>query len=141
MRHLRHDGEREDGFTLIELIVVMTIIGILLSLAVTSYVGFGDRARETKAETNIRSALPAVEAYYVDQDPNSYAGIGTGVLRSGYDRGLDAALTVRSEAGGTRFCIFEAAGNGTTYYFYGPGGKLSKDPATSGPPGSTPSCA
>ncbi len=66
-------AQEESGFTLIELLIVLVIIGILLAIAVPSYLGFKDRANKTAAQANVRSAIPAAETYYADN--NTYTGM------------------------------------------------------------------
>lgn len=55
--------KKQQGFTLIELMVVLVILGIIMGLVVPNVVGRGDEARVTAAETDIQTIGQALEMY------------------------------------------------------------------------------
>ena len=98
-------AQEESGFTLIELLIVLVIIGILLAIAVPSYLGFKDRANKTAAQANVRSALPAAETYYADN--NTYATMTPTLLK-----GIDAGIKINEASGtATTYTLCAASGN------------------------------
>ena len=61
--------EREDGFTLVELTIVLLVLGILMTIAVPSYLSFKDRASKTAAKADVAQTMRAVIAYGADNFP------------------------------------------------------------------------
>ena len=102
----RLEGSSEQGFTVIELLVVIIIIGILLAIAVPSYLGFRDRAANNAVKANLRAALPAAEAYYTDN--GSYTGMEAMDLVA-IDSGVSRTLTVASVTD-TTYCLADTDG-------------------------------
>ncbi len=109
-------SKREGGFTLIELLVVIIIIGILLAIAIPSYLKFRDRANESAAKANVRAAIPAIEAFYADN--NTYAGMTLAALQASYDAGIKN-ITFGSTLNATTYCVQSTVGQ-ATYNKQGP---------------------
>ena len=63
---LRLQKDDEDGFTLIELMVVVLIIAILLAIAIPTFLGARERANDRAAQSSLRNAHTAAKTIYTD---------------------------------------------------------------------------
>ena len=55
---------KQQGFTIVELLIVIVVIGILAALVVTTFTGIQQKARDTERQTDIKAVHGQLEAYY-----------------------------------------------------------------------------
>jgi type IV pilus assembly protein PilA len=70
---LRVRVQEEKGFTLVELLVVMLILGLLAAIAIPSFFNQRDKARDADAKAQVRTAQTAMETYATDNN-GEYTG-------------------------------------------------------------------
>jgi general secretion pathway protein G len=81
-RSLQCAPEADSGFTLIELMIVMTIIGILASFAIPSYVASIKRAREAVLREDLHTMRIAIDSFTYDKQKAPQSG--DDLVQSGY---------------------------------------------------------
>jgi general secretion pathway protein G len=74
---------RQRGFTLIELMVVLAIIGVLAALIVPNVLGRADDARITAARTDVGNLMQALKLYKLDNQrfPTTEQGLNALILK------------------------------------------------------------
>jgi len=99
----RRRGNLRNGFTLVELLVVISIIGVLAGLLITNLVGVRSRAADTRIKNDLNQLKTALRLYYNDYQQYPDAGGGSTIDGCGVDGDAtcDAGDTFSAGAGPT----------------------------------------
>ena len=92
----RSKGSHESGFTIIELMIVMAIIGLLAAIAIPRYLQSVRRAKEAVLKEDLHTMRTAIDSYTVDKEkgPSSLDDL----VQSGYLKSIPIdPLTSRSD--------------------------------------------
>lgn len=119
-----------EGFTLIELMVVVMIIAVLIAIAIPSFLGFRKSAQDRSAQSEIRNVLLSQKAYWLENgdytqtaaditalEPNAVinADPAVGVYMDLNAASSDIVCLTRTAESGNSFSIWESSTAGTYY--------------------------
>jgi general secretion pathway protein G len=96
---------RPGGFTLVELLLAIAIVGVLAAIAVPAYQNYRERVRVAQAVTDITAIAFKIKAYYQDERvyPASLATVGLGAQLDPWGRPYEYLnLTSKKGNGGAR---------------------------------------
>lgn len=121
MHWMRSQMSKDEGFTLVELMVVVLIIAILIAIAIPTFLGARRGAQDRAAQSQIRNALVAEKAFYVDNEgyTNALAPDLTN-LEPNLDTTIVATSVGAAKANGffSGVCLSLVSESTTTFYLY-----------------------
>jgi len=91
LKNIRARRDEEEGFTLIELMVVVLIIAILIAIAIPTFLGAKGRAQDRAVESSLRNGLTAAKTSFTDT--SSYTGATAAALQA-----IEPSLTFQAGA-------------------------------------------
>jgi prepilin-type N-terminal cleavage/methylation domain-containing protein len=121
----KFNKSNEKGFTLIELMIVIAIIGILAAIAIPQFSAYRTRSYNSAAQADLRNAATAQEAYYVDEQ--TYCSSTSTLIGGTYGLFLSENVTLNMSSvtsTGYTMTAWHSSGD-NSYTITGPGGTIS----------------
>ena len=101
---------KERGFTIVELLIVIIVIGILAALVITTFTGVQQKARDTERQTDVKAVHGQVEAYYAQNGKYpTLANLNSSAWVTANLKGLDAEATKDPKGAGYTFAASATA--------------------------------
>jgi prepilin-type N-terminal cleavage/methylation domain-containing protein len=122
---------KSKGFTIVELLIVIVVIGILATLVIVTFTGIQQKARNSQRQTDINALDSHLEAFYAENGYYpTYNDLTTASFVSDNLKGLDPQALIGPK-GGTLESLAASTDNPTgDGYGYNVGGCTATDPSS-----------
>ncbi len=111
--------KKQKGFTIVELLIVIVVIGILATLVIVTFSGIQQKGRNSQRQTDINAVASHVEAYYAETGTYPTAAmINDSAFRAAKMKGLDPEALKDPKATGADIAATAASTTQNTQYGY-----------------------
>ena len=115
------NGNRAKGFTLIELMIVIAIIGILAAIAVPQFNAYRLKGYNAGGKSDVKNASIAQEAYY--DDNKTFTSDLANLISYGFRQTQSVTLSASGDDNAYTITAYHGSGD-KTYTIFGPGGTI-----------------
>jgi len=121
LKAFRKNGQK--GFTLIELMIVIAIIGILAAIAIPQFVAYRQKGYDTQAKGELKSLYTACQAYFADAP--TVTACSEPMVSAQFQKSPEVTFTGIAAAGQTMSGVTASHSAGTKTYQIGASGNIT----------------
>lgn len=111
--------KKQTGFTIVELLIVIVVIGILAAIVITTFTGVQKRARDSERKSDLQALSSQMEVYFADNSKYpTLANMNDSAWRSANLKGLKAEALADPSAPGTQSLAATAPAADSATYTY-----------------------